>query len=713
MKEVNGRDLILDERVLASQAARFLQEKIDDGFSVFMTINEFEPQPSKRNEGKTEKRSESCCTYLHGIYLDLDDYKTEVPDFHLEPTLVVNTSENGRYAVFMFSTPIEATRENVITYKSVVNRLIKHYNVDATGNVTRLLRIPGSRNTKYESLPLVTIERFSGVYYDAPQALLRGLPEQQSNTSKQESVHRTSSSDLPELPHSDGDDWSNAVAFAVQTVKSAGAGHHNEPVSRYAATLARRGAPGAIKDKFLSELFSVSGLDMAEMKRVIDSAWSQGEQWRKDDDTEFSLKTGQLDGKSKLNGYALARKRIDFIYPELRFDVLKRKWMLDGKLSTTTATVRKLYADINERWSDGVKTPRDEVEAVLHRYMQHPDKTINTRLEYYDGLNYDSDIDAESFLRYEVAGDMFGIATDFEQTLFIKALVGNLARVYVPGTPVDAALIIQGVSSCGKTTAVHALFKDPQQDVLAQNANGLLNGDPKRYGALMNGRQVILMDEAEALTRTEEKKEEMKSFITSTVDTTVGMYESEAAEVPRGWTLIGTVNPLRFLPADAPYEIQRRFLPVRTVKTAEDQIDIYGIAERRDEIWSAVKALYQSGYRHGISGATEIALFKAHVEQFCGSDAVEDQILGMLLEGGYEVDKRYTLSQIIGMIPGMRYNNATSRTMSGVLRSEYMRHLGVQRHDMANRAMYSFSRSPNAVRELVGDKPASVGRVTF
>jgi hypothetical protein len=85
-----------------------------------------------------------------------EESRQRLRDFLLEPTYVIN-SGGGRYLFWMLKEP--ASKEDVPRVENLLRRLAAYFHGDmAATDASRILRMPGSVNHKYEHIPRVTIE---------------------------------------------------------------------------------------------------------------------------------------------------------------------------------------------------------------------------------------------------------------------------------------------------------------------------------------------------------------------------------------------------------------------------------------------------------------------------------------------------------------------------------------------------------------------------
>lgn len=116
-------------------------------------------------------------------------------------------------------------------------------------------------------------------------------------------------------------------------------------------------------------------------------------------------------------------------------------------------------------------------------------------------------------------------------------LIAIVARQYDPGHPFQLAPILKGPQGCGKSTFCRLLAPTP---VLFGDALPEMGRDTRSILEYTMGKVVIELAELAGSRRSEQ--EQIKAFISRTVDSGRMAYAREALDVPRRFVLIGTTN---------------------------------------------------------------------------------------------------------------------------------------------------------------------------
>jgi predicted P-loop ATPase len=173
--------------------------------------------------------------------------------------------------------------------------------------------------------------------------------------------------------------------------------------------------------------------------------------------------------------------------------------------------------------------------------------------------------------------------SDTQPETYIKAvgrcwLISAAARALSPGCKVDSALVLVGPQGIGKSTAGRILgyswFSDALPPVHSKDASDHLRG-------------VWLVEFGEMATASRADVEELKAFITRTVERFRPAYGRLEVEYPRRNVFFGTSNRDAFLKDETG---NRRFWPVEVTK-----IDALRLMADRNQIWAEAVHAFDSG----------------------------------------------------------------------------------------------------------------------
>lgn len=132
---------------------RNLEDLNKAGYGIYFTVN----------SGGTKKIDISK---FNAFFIDIDDERSreavqeKIDALGIEPSIIVMSSENKYHLYWSIN---EEERDLIATeeWEGVQANLIAHFNSDTVvKDASRILRVPYFENTKYDSRPLVQVERF-------------------------------------------------------------------------------------------------------------------------------------------------------------------------------------------------------------------------------------------------------------------------------------------------------------------------------------------------------------------------------------------------------------------------------------------------------------------------------------------------------------------------------------------------------------------------
>src|SRR5262249_22029372 len=103
--------------------------------------------------------------------------------FFFEPTFLVN-SGNGYHAYWLLDAPLPATEDNIALIENINPGLAEQFSGDFTHDVTRVLRTPGRKNSKYADGPMCKIFRADGPRYSIEDLKQFAVAAKNSNGAK-------------------------------------------------------------------------------------------------------------------------------------------------------------------------------------------------------------------------------------------------------------------------------------------------------------------------------------------------------------------------------------------------------------------------------------------------------------------------------------------------------------------------------------------------
>ncbi len=504
------------------------------------------------------------------------DFDGKLPtDFHLKPTIVDESSPGKGHAYWVLKEPIVMTREQ---YKTIVNRLIAHYGSEAgadkqCSDLARVLRLPGTYNMKpaYSvagESPLVKLTHTSALTY-ALDEIMAGVPELETAKPKPNTKAVAQQQTIAVPPNTNFTETLDAFA---NKLRKAPEGERNSTLNTLKYTLA-----GAFPDNLetIDEVLRDAALEIGLSEAEIDATLASA---NKGTERPITLKSNG-GNRSKSN---LMREALDNYFDgKLQWDEMKNKLRFRGE----HCSIERLH-DICERELD-LDLPFDSFKRIASVKAQ--ENPYHAARAYLQNLTAASNPEPILSALYQA----MGVFNPLHRLYIRRWLVSAVARALNPGCKADNALVLQGKQGIGKTTFFAALFGEFFQTVGEHKSevDQLLSMTRSwccEYGEIENA----FSKKAVAA---------IKSFMSITSDTFRRPYASEPEEYNRHFVICGTTNQSEFLSDSTG---NRRFWVV----PVDDAIDRTAVAEMRDDVWSAVLALYLSDEQWWL---TEVEAVKA------------------------------------------------------------------------------------------------------
>ncbi len=253
-------------------------------------------------------------------------------------------------------------------------------------------------------------------------------------------------------------------------------------------------------------------------------------------------------------------------------------------------------------WSPSDALLTNAVEVVAHRSRFHPVE------DYLTSLLWDGIPRLNSWLSLHLGAK----DTPYTQAVGRKFLISAVARIMIPGCKADYVLTLEGPQGIGKSSTFRTLMPNPSW--FRDTPLDLHNKDS--YLGL-KGAWIIEFAELESMNRAAVAR--IKVYITSATDVYRPPYQKAVITHPRQCVFVATTNESDYLKDSTG---GRRFWPVRC---GNDQIDLPGIENGRDQLWAEAFAAFRAGESWYL-GKTEEQLAKAEQEARREPDHLEDQI---------------------------------------------------------------------------------------
>ena len=208
------------------------------------------------------------------------------------------------------------------------------------------------------------------------------------------------------------------------------------------------------------------------------------------------------------------------------------------------------------------------VETVARDQLFHPVR------EYLGALTWDGTPRIDTWLSaYLGAAD-----SPYIRAVGPRWLISAIARIYIPGTQADCALILEGPQGIRKSSALRILadpwFTDRLSDLGSKDA-------------AMETKGVWIIEIAELDTMSRAEVGTIKAFITRTHDRFRPPYGKRLVDLPRQCIFAGTVNPEGGYLKDATGG--RRFWPVVC-----GTIDTAALERDRNQLWAEARDRFRA-----------------------------------------------------------------------------------------------------------------------
>lgn len=171
--------------------------------------------------------------------------------------------------------------------------------------------------------------------------------------------------------------------------------------------------------------------------------------------------------------------------------------------------------------------------------------------------------------------------SEYSRTITRKMLVGAVTRVFEQGAKFDTALILIGQQGAGKSYVLSRLGGEWFNESINS-----FTGDE----ALMKLRNSWIIELAELSALKSSEVEEVKGFISATVDTYRPKYGRNIARFPRQCVFFGSTNNFEFLKDQTG---NRRFLPLPIEKNKRNKNPFEELTDDYvDQVWAEAYQLY-------------------------------------------------------------------------------------------------------------------------
>jgi energy-coupling factor transporter ATP-binding protein EcfA2 len=314
------------------------------------------------------------------------------------------------------------------------------------------------------------------------------------------------------------------------------------------------------------------------------------------DDWGAPMMQGDKPINNQHNAILYLGRNLDSILPDLAHNEMTHRdeWR-GGEVTDSTVVLTRAQLERRGLKTIGKELVSDAVSAVARHRQFHPVRETLNRLAHDGGQRLDSWL-----VRLAGAED-----TPYTRAVGRKFLLQMVARVMEPGCKADHTLVLIGPQGAGKSALCRLLAGAAYfTDTLPAITGG------KDVMEHLQG--VWLAELAELAPSRKSEAEDLKAFLTGTVDRFRVAYGKRTESFPRQNVFVGTTNDDEFLRDSTG---GRRFWPVHVGK-----IDLDGLAAERDQLFAEAVA----AYRAGESWWMEAAFEEAHARPMQDAARVRD-----------------------------------------------------------------------------------------
>ena len=271
------------------------------------------------------------------------------------------------------------------------------------------------------------------------------------------------------------------------------------------------------------------------------------------------------------NAIVFLGRNVDSVLPDLRRNLMTHRdeWR-DGDVTDSAVVLARTALERLGMKTIGKELVADAITVVAHYRQYHPIRDELARLRHDGKARLDSWL-----VRHTKAED-----SPYVRAVGRKFLIQMVARVMQPGCKADHTLVLVGPQGVGKSSlcrllAGAAYFTDTLPSI---------TGGKDGYEHLQG---IWLSELSELAPSRKADAEDLKAFLTGTVDRFRTPYGKRTEPSPRQCVFVGTTNDDEFL-RDATGG--RRFWPVHVGK-----IDLDAFAAERDQLLAEAVAAFHAG----------------------------------------------------------------------------------------------------------------------
>ncbi|MBD2522113.1 VapE domain-containing protein [Nostoc sp. FACHB-133] len=539
------------------------------------------------NRAAGHERKNEYITNIRALYADFDDNGFP-KDYHLEPSIIVNTSNiNGLQRGHVYW--LLEDNEELEQFKPNQKLIINHYNSDNQVNeLCRVMRLPGFFHRKGEP-QLVTLAYCNpSIRYRNQDEVIDLIP---AKVDTQE----------PEK------DISPAFTKWVKKVREAKEGERNDTLHKASFV-----AGGMIRENVIDEDYAVeilsnaaseAGLSEQEINDTIEKGIKAGKE-------KSNYKSSIENKPSVINQGGKMKQIIELIRVEaeagdLQWNVYKDSPIYQGE----NVEISDIRARLGEEYDLDVRT-EDLRDALKYVVAKNEAYHYNAVTSYCESIIQKHGTEVRGYI--DKLCDVLGLLEPIERIYLRKFLIASVGRAFEPGCYFDNVLIFYGKQNIGKTKTFEALYGTDNYTTLQNETSD------RDILAVCRRNWCSEIGEWERFS-SKRMQSEIKTFITKSRDEMRLLFTDNAKSISRRFVLFGTTNQKDIL---KDITGNRRYWVCEITK----KIDRKWVAANRDLIWCEAVAAYQSGEQWILSETQEIAQ-ENHNDNYSEENPTENQLV--------------------------------------------------------------------------------------